>query len=154
MDWHTASKDEREQFLREKADLQLSAGAVAAMFGVTRSTILGAAHRGGIKFHGTSKGHPPAKKAAPAVIRKVSPVPRYVPPKPVPLVMPEGARATIGTLKSGVCHFPMYKHPRERKDPVNLPYCGHPTDNGTDKTPIYCAFHRKTMYRPVEARIR
>ncbi len=155
-------KEERLAVLRRLAEVEgLSAMQVGEMYGASRNSVLGYAHRakpkirfasgGGVfgnKVHKHGGGRPPKsnlpKAAAPRVAH------RALPKVALPATPPPAGLEPTGTLlttERGRCHFPMFSDAQLLSMPGSqLPYCARDTG---DPDAVYCPGHRAVMYSPV-----
>ena len=152
--------DERVELLKQFWADGLSASQIAKKLGgVTRNAVIGKVHRLGLSGRATparpERGRAPIRTLRPAPLEvepaaapTPRPVPRQVYPEPAlveALTLQSGEKATIPTLKSGMCKWPI-------GDPSSddFHFCGRPGEPGKP----YCEHHMKLAYQPAQKRER
>ncbi|MEM8986482.1 MAG: GcrA family cell cycle regulator [Pseudomonadota bacterium] len=141
--------DERVELLKKFWSEGLSASQIAGKLGgVTRNAVIGKVHRLGLS--GRAAPARPERGRAPQKPRQVSAgsaPPRHTEAKPTipepeftpPLVLSDGERTTVSTLKGGMCKWPV-------GDPTSdtFHFCGQPALTGKP----YCAYHAHMAFQP------
>lgn len=153
--------DERVALLRKLWAEGLTGDQIAAeLGGVTRNAVIGKIHRLGLSGRvfvaptATPAPRPPrpakaasapsAKSVGKPVAEPISPRPVVV-PEPIPDVEPADARCSILDLTEFTCRWPLGTVGRP-----GFAYCGSGTYGGG----VYCRYHARIAYQPVEARER
>ena len=148
--------DERVADLKKLWLDGLSASQIAKQLGgVTRNAVIGKVHRLGLSGRAApSQPSRPAFRAArprptqaPSAPRRIDPAPRPVvaaqptPPAPRPAVLDLPGTATVLTLGSHMCKWPI-------GDPSSdeFSFCGRRSDEGHP----YCVEHSRVAYQPVQ----
>lgn len=144
--------EERVEELRRLAAERFSAQQISEALGeVSRSAVLGKAHRLGIELQGGTAmvekaARPKPAPATPAPIAKTAtpkaaPVPKPIPlePEPEPSEPPPADAVTLLNLRAFMCRWPL-GDPRSE----SFRYCGART---SDVSP-YCPYHRRIAYEP------
>ncbi|MEL7029708.1 MAG: GcrA family cell cycle regulator [Pseudomonadota bacterium] len=148
--------DERVDLLKKYWTEGLSASQIAGKLGgVTRNAVIGKVHRLGLSGRATparpERGRASPARAKPAVTPGVQRDAAISEPKPVypepewspPIVLQSGEKATVTTLKSQMCKWPVGDPTHE-----DFHFCGQPALAGKP----YCAYHARLAYQPSQAK--
>ncbi len=148
--------EERVSLLRKLWTEGLSASQIAKQLGgVTRNAVIGKVHRLGLAGRATPSR--PAKRPVRAArprplpgpsaprLRTATNLPAVAVPHLDPLVLEDGATASVLTLNDRMCKFPIGDPPD-----ADFAFCGRDA-NGTGP---YCADHARLAYQPSQARRR
>jgi GcrA cell cycle regulator len=150
--------DERVSLLRKLWTDGLSAAQIAKQLGgVTRNAVIGKVHRLGLAGRATPSrpAKRPARAARPArpMASPTAPRLRTTPTLPAvslpalePLVLADGATASVLTLTEQMCKFPI-------GDPTDhdFAFCGRDVGGSTGP---YCGYHARLAYTPSQPRRR
>lgn len=147
--------DERVELLKRLWAEGLSASQIAQKLGaVTRNAVIGKVHRLGLSGRATPS-RPSRRTAKPAVARPAratpaaaSAAPRPAAPPPAPLEpakLPSGEFATVLTLGSHICKWPIGD-----PDDASFRFCGRHAGAATP----YCEAHARVAYQPQKKRVR
>jgi hypothetical protein len=164
-EWAAASKDERRQWIRERAADGESSARIAAQVGVTRNVIIGHAHRArprialGVGYHYSAPARRPGRLPVAATQHMTKPTRERVmvrrpdpPPKPFrdrPALDAPKPAGTILDLSDSVCRFPMFSSEElvATTRPSELAFCCAPIERKT----TYCEFHQRLVTQAVPA---
>lgn len=151
IDWNDPDNDRR---LREYVAAKMSGGQIAAAFGATRNTVIGACHRKKLKLLGHARvgigldQSPAPKRKPPRVKFRLLPkysmtitdtiMPERAPPPATSIPKPEHLGVQIYDLND-------YKCKAIEDDKT---YCGHPVKQSEDglKIKSFCPYHCAVFY--------
>jgi GcrA cell cycle regulator len=148
--------DERVDLLKRLWSEGLSASQIAQKLGgVTRNAVIGKVHRLGLSGRATPS-RPARRSVKPAIARPVraatpasiAAAPRPAPPPPAPVepaLLPSGEFATVLTLSSHICKWPIGD-----PDDANFRFCGRHAGAASP----YCEAHARVAYQPQKKRTR
>jgi GcrA cell cycle regulator len=147
--------DERVELLKRLWGDGLSASQIAhKLGGVTRNAVIGKVHRLGLSGRATPS-RPSRRTAKPATARPArampatsvaAPRPAAPPPAPLePAMLPSGEFATVLTLGSHICKWPIGD-----PDDSSFRFCGRHAGTGSP----YCDAHARVAYQPQKKRVR
>ncbi len=145
--------DERVELLKKLWAEGLSASQIAQRLGgVTRNAVIGKVHRLGLSGRATPS-RPQRRSTKPAAARPARTTPaiaaaRSAPPPPAPVEparLPNGEYATVLTLGSRICRWPIGD-----PDDADFRFCGRAAEPGSP----YCEAHARLAYQPQKKRVR